>query len=134
MVDHHLSDEAGTTSVSDAFVAARELLQQAEEDAARLRVEADRYARQREQEAELLVATARRLLEGAAGRAAAIDAAAARAEVLQPPRHLRIDLDAAASTPQEMAGARSSRGGSDLASMLGDAISKAVDHCIATGC
>jgi len=37
-----------TAAVSDAFVAARELLRRAEEDAARLRAEVDRYVREHE--------------------------------------------------------------------------------------
>jgi hypothetical protein len=49
--------------MSETYGAARELIVRAEEDAARIRAEADRYRRQREQEAELLVAKARRLLE-----------------------------------------------------------------------
>jgi hypothetical protein len=67
------------TVVSDAYAAARELLQRAEEEAAKLRTEADRYVRQREQEAALLVAKARRVLAVAEERAAVLDAAAGRA-------------------------------------------------------
>ena len=58
--------------MSEAFSVARELLQRAEEDAARIRADADRYVRQREQEAELLVGKARRLLEVAEQTAASI--------------------------------------------------------------
>lgn len=58
--------------VSEAFATARELLRGAEADAARLRADADRYVRQREQEAELLVAKARRLLAMAEERAASM--------------------------------------------------------------
>jgi hypothetical protein len=58
--------------MSETYGAARELIVRAEEDAARIRAEADRYRRQREQEAELLVAKARRLLEVAEVRAASI--------------------------------------------------------------
>jgi hypothetical protein len=60
------------TVVSEAYSTARELLRQAEADAARIRADADRYKRSREQEAELLVAKARRLLTMAEERAAAI--------------------------------------------------------------
>jgi hypothetical protein len=65
--------------VSEAYTAARALLERAEQDAARIRGEADRYRRQREQEAELLVAKARRLLAAAELRAASISRAAAAA-------------------------------------------------------
>ncbi len=58
--------------MSDAYGVARELLERAEQDAARIRAEADRYLRQREQEAELLVAKARRLLAVAEQRAASL--------------------------------------------------------------
>jgi hypothetical protein len=58
--------------VSEAYGAARELLERAEQDAAQIRAEADRYRRQREQEAELLVAKARRLLAVAEQRAASL--------------------------------------------------------------
>lgn len=66
-----------TANVSDAFLAARELLRTAEEEAAQRRAEVNRYVRQREQEAELLVAKARRLLAMAEERAAALQAAPA---------------------------------------------------------
>ena len=55
---------------------ARELLAAAEADAASIRAEAHRYARQREQEAELLVAKARRILSVAEVKAAAMLVAA----------------------------------------------------------
>jgi hypothetical protein len=64
--------------VSETYGAARELLERAEADAAVIRADADRYRRQREQEAELLVAKARRLLAVAEQRAATIEAQAAR--------------------------------------------------------
>jgi hypothetical protein len=59
-------------AVTEAYGAARELLDRAEEDAARIRSDADRYRRQREQEAELLVAKARRLLTVAEQKAVVI--------------------------------------------------------------
>lgn len=59
-------------AVSEAYGAARALLDRAEEDAARIRSDADRYRRQREQEAELLVAKARRLLAIAEQKAVVI--------------------------------------------------------------
>lgn len=58
--------------MTEAYGAARELLDRAEEDAARIRSDADRYRRQREQEAELLVAKARRLLSIAEQKAVGI--------------------------------------------------------------
>ena len=69
---------ADTAVVSDAFVAARELLRSAEDDAARLRADVDRYVRQREQEAELIVAKARRLLAMAEARATSMDSGSTR--------------------------------------------------------
>lgn len=66
-----------TAVISDALTAARELLRSAEDDAARLRADVDRYVRQREQEAELIVAKARRLLAMAEARAASMDAGSA---------------------------------------------------------
>lgn len=58
--------------VSEAFAVARELLRSAEEEAVRLRADADRYVLQREQEAEILVAKARRLLAVAEEKAASM--------------------------------------------------------------
>lgn len=58
--------------VSEAFATSRELLRSAEEEAVRLRADADRYVRQREQEAEILVAKARRLLAVAEEKAASM--------------------------------------------------------------
>jgi len=60
------------TGVASAMSAARELLAAAEVDAAGIRAEADHYARQREQEAELLVAKARRILSVAEEKAAGL--------------------------------------------------------------
>jgi hypothetical protein len=63
--------DRAAAALTEAYGSARELLRQAEDDAARIRADADRYRRQREQEAELIVAKARRLLTLAEGRAAA---------------------------------------------------------------
>ena len=60
------------TGVASAMSAARELLAAAEVDAAGIRAEAHRYARQREQEAELLVAKVRRILSVAEEKAAGL--------------------------------------------------------------
>jgi hypothetical protein len=119
--------------VSEAFATARELLRRAEDDAARLRADADRYVRQREQEAELLVGKARRLLEVAEQTAAAIESGAVSGRPLAP-RHLRVDpppaspaatvvldLDAEAADS-----ARQLR--SDLDRLLADAIGRAFDR------
>jgi hypothetical protein len=113
--------------LSETFAAARELLRSAEEDAARIRADADRYMRQREQEAELLIGKARRVLAMAEQRAATITARhdvvidldateappAAAAVEEQPPRHLR------APAP------------SGLDGILASAIAKAVDRSFA---
>jgi hypothetical protein len=128
------SGDAG--AVSEAYAAARELLRLAEEHAEQLRSDADRYARRREQEADLLVAKARRLLEVAEGRAGAIESAAGHPSLpAPPPRHLRrddgpesleesIDLDAAKPAQQIR---------TDLDRMLADAIAHAVDGSFTTG-
>ena len=71
MQDPGAEDATDAVVVSQAYTAARELLRQAEEDAARIRADADAYRRRREQEAELLVGKARRVLEMAEQRAAA---------------------------------------------------------------
>lgn len=73
MADRVLGDMSTDGAVvSDAFAAARDLLRSAEEEAVRLRADADRYVRQREQEAEILVAKARRLLAVAEEKAASM--------------------------------------------------------------
>jgi hypothetical protein len=77
--------------VSEAFGAARGLLDTAAADAAQRREDAERYARQREQEADLLVQKARRLLLAAEEKAAVI-VATARQLALADDRV--IDLDA----------------------------------------
>ena len=73
MADRVLGDMSTDAAVvSDAFAAARDLLRSAEGEAVRLRADADRYVRQREQEAEILVAKARRLLAVAEEKAASM--------------------------------------------------------------
>lgn len=110
----------GTDSavISDAFVAARELLRRAEEDAAGIRADVDRYVRQREQEAELIVAKARRLLTMAEDRAASMDAGAVPAA--GPAAVEVVDAERAAATAD-----RSQPAGID--GMLAAAIAKAFD-------
>jgi hypothetical protein len=111
--------------VSETFAAARELLRVAEEDAARIRAEADRYMRQREQEAELLVGKARRLLAMAEQRAITI--ATEPDDVVH-----TVDLDAAAEAPptleDEEERPRRERVPSGLDGILASAIAKAVDR------
>ncbi len=111
--------------MSEAFSVARELLQRAEEDAARIRADADRYVRQREQEAELLVGKARRLLEIAEQTAASIAVG---------PRHMApddgdrvIDLDAEAAVGRRLLVPESLAGRSDLDRLLAAAVAKAFD-------
>ena len=114
----------GTDSavISDAFVAARELLRRAEEDAAGIRADVDRYVRQREQEAELIVAKARRLLTMAEDRAASMDAGAvpAAGPAAGPAAVEVVDAERAAATAD-----RSQPAGID--GMLAAAIAKAFD-------
>lgn len=71
-----MAGNADRPVISSAFAAARELLSQAEDDAAEVRAAADRYVRQREAEAELLVAKARRVLAAAEARSATMRRAA----------------------------------------------------------
>ena len=92
--------------MSEAFTTARELLGRAEEDAARVRAEADRYVRQREQEAEMIVAKARRLLAMAEQKAALIAAT---------PAPTVIDLDAPPPEELLVVAAPIARSRSDLA-------------------
>lgn len=83
--------EGAATDVSEAFGVARGLLETAAADAAQRREDAERYARQREQEADLLVQKARRLLFAAEEKAAVI---VATARQLDPEDDRVIDLDA----------------------------------------
>ena len=110
--------------------------------------EVERYVRQRQQEADLLVAKARRLLVAAEEKAAVI-VAAARARAVAPPdpdvqRPQVIDLDgwAAVGAPRHLApqadgaaaGAASradEQPGSGLDRLLASAIANAVDHAFA---
>ena len=138
--------------VREAYAAARELLRRAEEHAEQVRGDADRYARRREQEVELLVAKARRLLEVAEGRAAAIESGVVPPGAGgPPPRHLRqddahvtqpadIDLTAAdlrsadaEAAALDPAPARTMRIQSDLDRLLAQAIAHAVDRSFTTG-
>ncbi|MDP1805530.1 MAG: hypothetical protein Q8K72_10220 [Acidimicrobiales bacterium] len=92
---------ADTAVITEAFATARELLARAEADAAEVRAAADRYVRQREAEAELLVGKARRLLAAAEARSSAIrrDPAPAHEARIDPSAEadVVIDLDALAA-------------------------------------
>lgn len=119
----------GRPSPADAVSEAMALLRDAEDAAGRTRAEAERYARQRQTEADLLVAKARRLLVAAEEKADVI-VAVARSEARQV-----IDLDAlAASSMVDLGqvvapGATTLSGGATrLDSMLAAAISNAVDQ------
>jgi hypothetical protein len=119
--------------VSEAFAAARELLQQAEADAARIRADADRYLRQREQEAELIVAKARRVLTMAEDRAVVISTAGPVA----PPEPARIVLDVDAPAPAldldpTADGAPAGAGRSGLDSIVASSVSRAIHRALAT--
>jgi len=118
---------AGRRSPADAVAGALALLRDAEEAAARTRQEADQYARQRQNEADLLVAKARRLLVAAEEKAGVI-VATARVEASQV-----IDLDALTAAMDEVRvvapGATTrSHGPTRLDSLLATAIANAVDH------
>ena len=117
--------EAGTSAdaavVSDAFLAARQLLEGAEREAEQRRAEVDRYVRQREQEAEMLVAKARRLLTMAEERAASLAAGNAPDLVAPAPSPGEADADvpAAADRPAEATG---------LDGILNSAITRALNQ------
>ena len=139
--------------VREAYAAARDLLRRAEEHDEHVRAEADRYARRREQEVELLVAKARRLLEVAEGRAAAIESGVVTLGTGgPPPRHLRHDdahgpsapdVDLTTTDPQPdddgapsldlTAPERAQRIQSDLDRLLAQAIAHAVDRSFSAG-
>jgi hypothetical protein len=101
--------------VSETFAAARALLQQAEAEAARIRLDADRYLRQREQEAELIVAKARRVLTMAEERAITISTAG---PVAAPEPVVVLDVDA----PDR----------SGLDSIVASSVSRAIHRALAT--
>jgi hypothetical protein len=106
--------------VSEAYATARELLRLAEEDAGRIRAEAERYVRQREQEAELLVAKARRMLAIAEEKAAAMLADPPRAAVRREPD----------PRPEPEAAPGIRRSISDLDAILANAIGNAVHRAL----
>lgn len=124
-----------------AAAAARALLEQAEADARRARVDADLYVRQRAEEAALLVAEARRVLDAAEQQAAAILAAAGANEVERPSEPAAtIDLRDRAPEGEPEIGrviapgaTRLTRGAhpSRLDTLLASAIESAVDDTFA---
>ena len=111
-------------AVNEAYGAARALLERAEEDATRIRADADRYHRQREQEAELLVAKARRLLAVAEQRAASIARAPAPSPDVDPEGRTMIDVTRL-EAPKVEASDRTVPTGLDR--MLQSAIARAFD-------
>lgn len=113
--------EPAASEVSDAYAAARELLRRAADDADGIRAEADLYSRRREQEVELLVAKARRLLEVAEEKAAAMAAGG--------PAPPALDLDALVAEEDERAPAVPTA----LDQLLRSAIGRAVDKSFAVG-
>ena len=130
------------TGVGEAYAAARELLRRAEDDAARIRADADRYLRQRQMEAELVVAKARRMLAIAEERAAALVAGAPLpassgpvqltepAWDLDPDAPVAIDLRDHAVAPAEPAGPPGRAAHSELDHILASAVSRAIDRAL----
>ncbi len=125
--------------VGEAYASARELLRQAEDDAARIRADADRYLRQRQMEADLVVAKARRLLAIAEERAAAIVGGAPPPPVAAPAIEAAWDVDpdppaaidltaAPASRPPARSAGR--RAHSELDSILASAVNRAIDRAL----
>ena len=132
---HQPADGEGTEAavVGEAYATARELLRRAEEDAARIRAEADRYVQQRHLEAELVVGKARRMLLIAEERVAAMDAGAVRL----PPAAASvgpatIDLTQEPAVVEEVAPVPSGRGASALDSILAGAVTRAIARALPT--
>jgi hypothetical protein len=124
-----------TGLVSEAYTAARALLRQAEEDATRIRADADRYMRQREQEAELLVGKARRLLELAEAKAAALLPVVLDVDAPGPVEQWDVDLPVVAVALDDLAAPirpGSLRTRTDLDSILAAAFSNAIHRAVAT--
>jgi hypothetical protein len=125
MGDHAASGEGGDQmDPTDAFGVARDLLHGAELDADHTRADAERYARQRELEADLLVQKARRLLLAAEEKATVI-VATARAH--SPVDDVLIDLDALGHViAPDAAGLGDTASPTRLDEMLASAIAHAV--------
>lgn len=130
-------------AISEAFAAARELLSRAHDDAAEVRAAADRYVRQREAEAELLVAKARRVLAAAEARSSTMPRAPAPPAASADEPDLVIDLDALAASPAEpvppsparrsvrpVVEATRSEGADGFDGILASAVSRAVDRAL----
>lgn len=124
--DPQVSEGFGASPIGDALDAARRLLAAADVEAARLRADAGQHAMRREQEAELLIAKARRVLEAAEARASVIVAAARSSAAAGPPVvDLRsdVDLTSVGLGPARRVGP----GGNRFDSLLAAAIANAVD-------
>ena len=146
-----MADQAGAAgsgdhaAISEAFAAARELLSRAHDDAAEVRAAADRYVRQREAEAELLVAKARRVLAAAEARSSTMRRAPAPPAASADEPDLVIDLDALAASPaaaepvlpaparrsvRPVVEATRSEGADGFDGILASAVSRAVDRAL----
>jgi len=129
-----MSDKPATTPQSGPTItlppvsAAMTVLAEAEVVAGSTRAQADHYARQREAEADLLVQKARRVLEAAEAKAAAI-VSAARTEAQRGPVHT-IDLDA--PSPDEVAEPDHLEP-SELDRLIDGAIGRAVSDALSEG-
>jgi hypothetical protein len=125
-MDDRDAPDTDAVVVSEAYAAARELLRQAEDDATRMRAGADRYRRQREQEAELIVAKARRLLTMAEERVAkprpVVDDVAPASEPL--------DLDAPVPPARDEPAVIPDRTPSGLDAILATAVSNAIHRAL----
>jgi len=115
------SPAGGALPPHEAFRIARTLLDTAQEERAAILADAERQARVRAQEAELLVAKARRLLEAAEQKAAVIMAQARSAHVL--------DLTDATLSRVVAPGATALHRGS-LAARIDEIVASAVAHAV----
>jgi hypothetical protein len=121
------ADPADEASAREAYGAARELLEAADEAARLRRAEADRYAAQREREADLLIEKARRLLLAAEAKASVIIATAHALPRLAVDDDLVIDLDSLAHVIAPGASVLRGSASTRLDGLLAAAIAHAVD-------
>lgn len=131
MVEYpEFNEEFRGSPIADALDAARQLLALAEAEAATLRTEAEAHARRRSQEAELLVAKARRVLEAAEARAAVIVSTARSSVAAEIVLDVRSEADvlAVGPRPARRATPRATR----FDSLLATAIANAVDDAFPT--
>lgn len=128
--DPQVSERFRGSPIAGALEAARQLLALAEAEAATLRAEAEAHARRRTQEAELLVAKARRVLEAAEARAAVIVSTARSSVAAEIVLDVRSEGDVLAVGPRPAR--RVAPGATRFDSLLATAITNAVHDAFPT--